>query len=286
METTMFWSCTGIDAAELSFGAAKLMADTGKTLIAELPCLGIPRLGFVCGVMDRGRNTEAAITYFEQNRKLSWDMAHSIGKRLYALPASVFAAPDYPVAAKASIETLRGFVSALHHLAASRDCDHLVLECQGQMHSPMAFFSLKIARQVVVPLGKTTDAAYALACIRRLAQVYKHSPGRFILASATGVKAIENVVCAKGRDSGKLDGLRVTAWDCRKVKSLLDSLPVDDESTDFTERGEWLAEAAKAKTAPEALAAMGASKETEVAAVPEEAMAAEEAEIPEEAVNL
>jgi hypothetical protein len=57
MKTTMFWACTGIDASELSFSTAKLLSEEEKTLIAELPCLGIPRLGFTCGIMDRGRNT-------------------------------------------------------------------------------------------------------------------------------------------------------------------------------------------------------------------------------------
>ena len=280
MFTTMFWSCTGIDAAALSFGAAKLMADTEKTLIAELPCLGVPRLGFVCGVMDRGRNTEAAITYFEQNGKLSWEMAHPVGKRLYALPASVFAAPDYPVAAKVSIETLRGFLSALHHLAASRDCGQLVLECQGQMHSPLSFFSLKLAGRVVIPLGKTTDAAYALTCIRRLVQVYKHSPGQFILASAAGVKAIENVAYAKNRDGGRLDGLRVTTWDCRKVKGILDSLPEAVDASGRAQREDRLS--------GEAEESQGAvlSGVVEVSQGAQGAQGAEGTEDWEEAVNL
>jgi len=221
MNTTMFWSCTGIDASELSFGTAKTLSENERTLIAELPCLGIPRLGFVCSIMDRERNTEAAMTYFEQAGKLRWEMVHPVGRRLFVLPASVFAVPDYPVVTKVSIETIMGFVPALRDLAQSNDCTRLVLECQGQLNSPTAFFSLQAAGQVVIPLGKPTEAAYALASVRRLVQLYRQRPEKFILAAAGNVKAVESAATAWSKDDDMLEGLRITAWDCRKVKNAL-----------------------------------------------------------------
>ncbi|MDR0468439.1 MAG: hypothetical protein LBH09_00515 [Peptococcaceae bacterium] len=221
MKTTMFWSCTGIDASELSFGTAKLLSDGEKTLIAELPCLGIPRLGFACGVMDRGRNTEAAITQFEQGKSLQWDMVYPLNRRFAVLPASVFATPDYPVATKVNINTLIGFIPALQKLARNHECSRLILECQGQLNSPMTFFSLKAAEHVVIPLGKPTDTAYALASIRRLVQIYKHHPGKFILAAVGNVRAIERAAFSGSTELDTLEGLRVIAWDRRKIRSAI-----------------------------------------------------------------
>ena len=263
MITTMFWSCTGVDASELSFGTAELLSEKERTLIAELPCLGIPRLGFACGVMDRGRNMEAAITHFEQHNRISWDMVHPVGKRLFALPASVFATPDYPVAAKVGVDTMMDFVPALQHLAQSRDCSRLVLECQGQLSSPMTFFSLKAADQVVIPLGKTTDTAYVLTSIRRLVQIYMHPPGKFILAAVGNLRAIESVVSVKNIDNAMLDGLRVVAWDARKIRAALLSggLPGEarpDASEAWPEASET---ETRAETAAAAAGGMGAAAE-------------------------
>ena len=223
MKTIMFWSCTGIDASALSFGTAELLSETEKTLIAELPCLGIPRLGFVCGVMDRGHNTEAAIASFEQKKSIHPDMIHAVARRLFVLAASVFASPDYPVSATVSYQTLMEFIPALQNLAENLDFSRLILECQGQLNSPMSFFSLKAADKVVIPLGKPTEAAYALASVKRLVQVYKHKPEQFILAALGNLRALEAVAFAKNKDNAMLEGMRVTAWDSRKIKSVLEA---------------------------------------------------------------
>ncbi|MCL2121446.1 MAG: hypothetical protein FWH28_04270 [Clostridiales bacterium] len=221
MKTIMFWSCTGIDASALSFGTAELLSETEKTLIAELPCLGIPRLGFVCGVMDRRQNTEAAIAAFEQKKSIQPDMIHTVSKRLFVLPASVFASPDYPVSATVSFHTLMEFIPALQNLAENLDFSRLILECQGQLNSPMSFFSLKAADRVVIPLGKPTEAAYALASVKRLVQVYHHKPEQFILAALGNLKALEAVAYAKNKDNAMLEGMQVTAWNSRKIKAAL-----------------------------------------------------------------
>lgn len=228
--TIVFWSCTGVDAAELSFGTAELLAEQRKALLAELPCLGIPRLGFVSGIMDRSRNTESALMRFDQKNCLTWDMVHQVNQKLALLPASVFATPDCPVVTRVSFSALMDFVTALQELAWARGCRHLILDCQGQLVNPMTFFSLKAADQVVIPLAKPTEAAYALASIRRLIQVYKHSPEKFILAAVGDIKAIERIVYAKGKENVSLKGIKVTSWDSRKIKMTLDqAFNFDDE---------------------------------------------------------
>jgi len=159
---------------------------------------------------------------FRQKQNITWEMIHSVGRGLFVLPASVFAAPDYPVASKVSVETLIEFVTSLQHLARTQDCGWLVLECQGQLSNPMTFFSLKSADRVIIPLGKPTEAAYALICIRRLVQIYKHTPGQFILAVEGKPKAMEEVIFAKNSDELSLAGLQIVFRDGRKIKAMLD----------------------------------------------------------------
>jgi len=168
---------------------------------------------------------EMAMMQYEQNRSLDWEMLHHVSRRFSILPASVFAVPDYPVVTKVSIDALKGFVPALQRLAGEYSRSWLILECQGQLNSPMTFFSLEAADQVVIPLGKPTDAAYALASVRRLAQVYHHQTEKFILAAAGNVKAIKGAALTHGRDGVMLDGVRILPWDSRKLKA---ALPVDN----------------------------------------------------------
>jgi hypothetical protein len=165
-------------------------------------------------------------------------MVHQVNNRLYALPASVFAAPDFPVASKVSVEALMGFVPAFQQLAQSRECGRLVLECQGQLNSPMAFFALKSAGLVVIPLGKPTEAAYALASVKRLVQVYKHKPEKFILAAAGNPKAVESAASISDKNNEALEGLRITAWDSRKIKTVLEKGGAADISRGSAEAGD------------------------------------------------
>ena len=222
MQTTMFWSCTGIDASELSFQTARRFSEDEKTLIAEFPCLGIPRLGFVCEIMDGKRNTEAAITRFEHGNRLEWDMMHQLNRRLYILPASSFAVPDYPITARVDADTLMEFVFALHKLALDHGCGRLLLECQGQLNSPMSFFSIKTADHVVIPLCKPTEAAYAVASLRRLAQVYQQQPGKFIIAAGGNIKSLVRAACDKSLEDEKIEGVRFAGWDSRKIISAIE----------------------------------------------------------------
>ncbi|MCL1849193.1 MAG: hypothetical protein FWF83_05945 [Clostridiales bacterium] len=221
MRTVMFWSCAGTNAAEVSYGTADMLAKAERTLIAELPCLGIPRLGFLCGVMDNKRNTEGAITGYEQKKTIDWEMVQSLDKYLCVLAANVFAAPDYPIAMKVTLDALTEFVPALQQLAMAKDMEWLILECQGQMHSPMTFFSLRAADKIVIPLGRPTEAAYALASVKRLIQAYQFQADAFVLAVEGNRKAIEGAALSDPEDEGLLRGLQVTTWDCRRIRALL-----------------------------------------------------------------
>ena len=221
MITTVFWSCTGMDGSSLSFQTAQLISETEKTLIVELPCLGIPRLGFVCGISDPDNNTEAAISYFEQHAGIPWDMLYMQKKHLAVLAANIYAVPDYPLASKIGINTLMSFISMFVHAAENNEYDRLIFECQGQLNSPMTFFSLKEANEIVIPLGKPTEAAYAIASVNRLVRVYKHQAEMVIFAANGNRKMIERAVMSRQEEGEAIQNWTVSAWNGRKITGLL-----------------------------------------------------------------
>ncbi|MDR1194181.1 MAG: hypothetical protein LBK98_08485 [Peptococcaceae bacterium] len=219
--TIAVWACAGADASPLAYRVAGSLAEAGKTLIAELPCLGIPRLGFAAGIMDREKNTEAALTQYEQRNMVPWEMAHQVSARLAVLPASVFAVPDCPITAKVSVKTLAGFAEALRELAWREGCRYLLLDCQGQLTSAMTFFALKTADQVVIPINQPTEAAYVIAAVRRLVNVYHHRADKFILASAGDSKAIKKVAAAGAEGDEGIGEIRVAPPDAKKLAQML-----------------------------------------------------------------
>mgnify|MGYP007049771455 CR=1 FL=1 len=96
IKTLSVWSCTGGNVSELSFSLACRIAEESRTLLCELPCLGLPRLGFISEHMDRIRNTETAILTLDREEELSWQLVNESRPGLWVLPASVYAIPDCP----------------------------------------------------------------------------------------------------------------------------------------------------------------------------------------------
>lgn len=221
--TTAIWGCSGTDTSELSYRLAQAEAEKGKTLVAELPCLGIPRLGFASNIMDRVRNVETFIMKIEQNQPLTWQQVFEVNQNLSVLPASVFATPDCPIVSKVSLSTLIDVAPRLINFAENEQCRHLILDCQGQLTSPMTFFALKAAGNIVIPVAKPTDAAYVLANIRRLVKVFKHPVEKFILLVEGDVKAIKRLAVIKGEDGKPLEGIKVLAWDKQPLEQIFDN---------------------------------------------------------------
>jgi|GEM_PF-1043456 len=209
LKITAIWSCTGLDTAELSFNLAKAEAEKGKTLAVELPCLGIPRLGFAADVVDRERSVEAVILKTEQKLPLQWDMIHPVSKELGVLSASVFSNPDSPVVSKVDLSTLVAFVQRVKEFAQAEKCRHLIFDCQGQITHPMTFFAVKYADCVVIPIGKTTDAAYILANVRRLVGTFHYPLEKFVLLAEGDPEAIRRIAAIKGEEGKPIENIKI-----------------------------------------------------------------------------
>lgn len=209
LKITAIWSCTGMDTAELSFNLAKAESEKGKTLAVELPCLGIPRLGFAANVVDRDRNVEAVILKTEQKLPLQWEMIHPLSTDLGVLTACTFTTPDSPVVSKVDLATLIDFVQCMKNFAEAEKCRHLIFDCQGQITHPMTFFAVKSADCVVIPIGKTTDAAYVLANVRRLVGTFHYPLDKFVLLVEGDAQAIRRIASIKGEETRSLENIKI-----------------------------------------------------------------------------
>jgi cellulose biosynthesis protein BcsQ len=186
----------------LGFKLAKELSRQYKSLLVELPCLGIPRLGFISNIMDRDRHTEAAILDLDKEKALDWALIHRIDG-LSLLPANVFAAPDYPISAKVDLNTLIEFPGMIIEEGQKKEYQWVFFDCQGQLTNPMTFFALKKTDKVMIPVENPGDAAYALANIKRLVNIFKHPADKFFVLANEDLEEIKKIMVLKDEIQGR-----------------------------------------------------------------------------------
>lgn len=211
------WSPAGSNTAQLSMDLSGELAKSFRVLLVELPCLGIPRLGFITNIMDREKHTEAAILEMEKKGELSLDYLHTKTEGLAILPANVFASPDFPVSIKVETETLIDFPVAMTRTAYKKGYSTVVFECQGQMTSPMTFFALKHAQHILIPVKEPGEIAFSLINVKRMVQVFKLCPEVFLFVARIDEDIIREVAVLKDDEGRVLNNLRVVGEDVRQI---------------------------------------------------------------------
>jgi pilus assembly protein CpaF len=220
-KTVVLWACTGNNNSGLSFRIAKELSRHHRSLLVELPCLGIPRLGFVCNIIDRERHTEAAILDLDGGKGFNWDLVHKLDG-LSLLPANVFAAPDYPVFSKVEMNTLIEFPKMIINEGAKKEYQWIIFDCQGQLTNPMTFFALKQAEKVLTPVGDPGDAAYVLANIKRLVNVFKQPSSKFLVLAAGDLEEMKKLMVIKNEEQGRVYNVKVVVRDMKDILSFCD----------------------------------------------------------------
>lgn len=157
------WSPTGFDTSKFSFEISSLVAENEKVFLVELPCLGIPRLGFAANIMDRDKNTENAIRELERSEKITLQKYSKIYHNLAILSANVFATPDNPLIMNVKLDTLIRFPQKVVEQSIRLDTRIIIFECQGQICNPMTFFALQLANMVLIPINDNKDLAFTLS---------------------------------------------------------------------------------------------------------------------------
>jgi cellulose biosynthesis protein BcsQ len=233
-KTIALWACTGYNNSELSFRIAKELSRHHRSLVVELPCLGIPRLGFVCNIMDRERHAEAAILDLDNGKGFNWDLVHK-SDGLSLLPANVFAAPDYPVFSKVELNTLIEFPRMMISESAKKEYQWVVFDCQGQLTNPMTFFALKQSEKVVIPVDNPGDAAYVLANIKRLVNVFKQPSSKFLVLAAADLEDMKKLMVLKHEEQNREYSVKVAG---RETKDILNFCAGTQIACLSTERNE------------------------------------------------
>ncbi|MCR4443462.1 MAG: hypothetical protein QHH10_14275 [Peptococcaceae bacterium] len=204
------WSPPGNNTTKFSLELARELAKHTRILLVELPCLGIPRLGFTANIMERDNHTEALILELDKKGEINLDRAPRMGDSLTVLAASVFAFPDYPVSHKVELETLIGFPAEVVNRALQDGYSIVVFDCQGQVTTPMTHFALKHADRVFIPVTEHGGLAFSLLNVKRLVQVFKYGAEKFKLLARENVETIAEVAVIKdeeGREACRLDVL-------------------------------------------------------------------------------
>lgn len=185
------WSPYGRDTAQLSWQIAQETARFTNVLLAELPCLGIPRLGLLTQSMDRERNTDTLILELEKKKQINMDYVHRASDTLSLLTANIYGIPDHPVSIRVELETLIKFPGLLIKEARRNGFNTIIFELQGQLATPMTFFALKKADKILIPVDKPEETAFALINIKRMLEVFYYQTEKLLVLTKEDIEAVK-----------------------------------------------------------------------------------------------
>lgn len=188
------WSPFGGNTARLSLGFARELAQFTKVLLAELPCLGIPRLGLLVGQKEKEKNIDTMILEYEKRRRIILDIACSESESLSFLTGNVYGIPDHPLSNRVELETLMEFPGVLVKEAREKGFETIVYELQGQLATPLTFFALKQADMILIPLNGPEETAFALINIKRMLEVFYYNPDNFLILTSGEVEVLREAM--------------------------------------------------------------------------------------------
>lgn len=204
------WSPSGLNTAKFSLDLGKEISRSDKAVIAETCCLGIPRLGFCSGILDRLKCLETALQEFEKTGELNLAQLHSVSHNLDLLPASAFACPDYPLLARLSLETLISYPAKFVDAAKQHGYKVIIFEAQGQITSPMTFFALKNSNYIFLA-ANAEDLGFTLINIKRLVQVFNFPLEKFSLMGNQDLLEMSEITVIHDEDGKTVGRIRVIA---------------------------------------------------------------------------
>lgn len=179
-QTIVIWNPGGNNTSKISWFIAKEIAKSTTVALAELPCLGIPRLANEADIMHRTNHADTAILEYERKGCPPMDFWHKIQDNLAVLPANPYALPDHPVVHKVfSPETLQTFPRFFTNEARKSGYRVIIFDCQGLLVSPMTFFALQQAQKIILAVDSPADIAWALINKERLTDTYRVNENAF-----------------------------------------------------------------------------------------------------------
>lgn len=204
-----FWSPTGSDTSEFCLEVGQELARHTTVAIAEMPCQGIPRLGFISETMERERCVENALQELEKTGYLTLSQLCKKSDNLALLAASVYATPDYPLINRLSLSTLMDYPVKFIHTARQLGYQTILFECQGQLTTPMTFFALKNADYLFITVPKMADLAFTIINIKHLVQTFKMSSGQIFLVGDIDPLSLKDLAVVIDDEGGTLETLTI-----------------------------------------------------------------------------
>ncbi|HHZ17578.1 MAG TPA: hypothetical protein PLJ33_07550 [Peptococcaceae bacterium] len=202
--TVAVWTPGGSDGCPVALELAGLLSRLtgGQGVIAELPCLGIPRLALHVDRYDKEKNTDKLLLDWERSEYQQVYAAQyllPVSDSLAVLAINPYAAPDLPPHLKLNnLITLTDFPRYLKDSLFLEGYQYLIYLLQGQLHHPMTFFGLKESEQVIFTLNHPIELGWCLSCFKKLTEHYKERKEKFSLyATALEAKAIAGISSIK-----------------------------------------------------------------------------------------
>lgn len=225
------WSPVGSNTAKFSLELGQEIARHTSVAITELPCQGIPRLGFISEIVEREKCVENALQELEKTGYLSLNQLKVVSERLALLTASVYASPDYPLINRLSLQTLMDYPVKFRNTARQLGYNVTLFECQGQLTSPMTFFALKCADIVLVVVQQIADLAFVIINIKHLVQTFKFPSAKIFLVGDVDPLSLNDLIMLKDEEGDSLGNLTIIRQQAAEVLQLLtpqkDRYPTD-----------------------------------------------------------
>lgn len=177
-QVVAMWNPGGNNTAYITASLGMELSQHTNVFIAELPCLGIPRLCYEFEKINKDKNVDSLIVEYERQGEIKL-ISTEINKSLSILPAD-HVMPDYPTTDKIErTETLLDFPITLINKARQKGFSIIVFECQGQLTNPMTFQALKQADKVIIAIKTPTDLGWTKVNIKRLVETYNFDQKKF-----------------------------------------------------------------------------------------------------------
>lgn len=173
--TISVWNPQSENAAPLAYELALELAKGNRTFIAELPCLGIPRLAHESAKMVQEsieQNIDRCLLEFDRTEDPHLDdINHDKENNLGYLCMNPKGNPELNTTMKlfdeTAIDVLAQFPEVLLTGAKARSYLTTIFLLQGQMVNPMTFCSMLVSDFIVLDVNTPTGIAWALRVLEK-----------------------------------------------------------------------------------------------------------------------
>lgn len=168
------WNPGGNNTAPLSYKLAERISKHTTVILAELPCIGIPKLAHENSELkDRNKHIDNMLVEFEQGGEINFNHIVRLSDSFSVCCANAYVNPEMTATDKVEKEeTLVNFPVQFINKSRHQGYSTIVFECQGQITTPLTALALKQANIILLHLKDAADVAWALLNIEKLIYNY------------------------------------------------------------------------------------------------------------------